>query len=126
ARKRHRPRRPPGHRGGDGGVSVTKTFMKPRRLKHGDRIALVAPASPFPHEELEAGIRELAALGFEAVYDERVLLRRRFVAGDPEVRAAVLHEAWRDPSIAALVAIRGGYGSAQVLPYLDPEVMRAA
>lgn len=100
--------------------------MKPRRLKHGDRIALVAPASPFPHEELEAGIRELAALGFEAVYDERVLLRRRFVAGDPEVRAAVLHEAWRDPSIAALVAIRGGYGSAQVLPYLDPEVMRAA
>ncbi len=101
-------------------------WIKPRRLQPGDRIALVAPASPFESEELDAGIAELARLGFEAVYDERLFARRRYVAGAPQLRAAMLHDAWRDPSIAAILAMRGGYGSAQVLPYLDARLMREA
>ncbi len=31
--------------------------------------------------------------------------------------------AWEDPSIAALVAARGGYGSVQMLPLLDRQVI---
>jgi muramoyltetrapeptide carboxypeptidase len=99
---------------------------KPRRLQRGDRIALVAPASSFNREQFDAGVRELAELGFEAVYDDRVFARERFVAGAAAIRASALHDAWMDPSIAALVAVRGGYGSAQVLPLLDPETMRRA
>jgi len=102
------------------------TFLKPRRLVAGDRVALVAPASPFKQEDFDAGVEELARLGFEAVFDERVFARARFVAGEPAVRASALHDAWRDPSIAALMAVRGGYGSTQVLPLLDPAVMRTA
>jgi muramoyltetrapeptide carboxypeptidase len=104
---------------------VAQPWLKPRRLAAGDRIALVAPASPFKHEDFDGGVRELAALGFEAVFDERVFARARFVAGEPAVRASALHDAWRDPSIRALIAMRGGYGSAQLLPLLDPELMRA-
>lgn len=99
-------------------------WLKPRRLAAGDRVALVAPASPFAREDFDAGVRELARLGFEPVFDERVFARSRFVAGDAAVRAAALHDAWRDPSIAAIIAVRGGYGSAQVLPLLDPALMR--
>ena len=102
------------------------TWIKPRRLRPGDRISLVAPASPFKPEELEPAIAEIRGLGFDAVYDERVLTRNRFVAGNAAMRAAVLHDAWNDPSIAALIAIRGGYGSAQLLPLLDPALMRKA
>jgi muramoyltetrapeptide carboxypeptidase len=99
--------------------------IRPSRLRPGDRIALVAPASAFNPSDLEAGVAELRRLGFEAVYDENILARGRFEAGTPETRARVLHQAWRDPSVAALVAVRGGYGSQQLLPLLDPEVMRA-
>jgi muramoyltetrapeptide carboxypeptidase len=42
------------------------------------------------------------------------------------VRAAAIRAAWRDPSIAGIVAVRGGYGSAQVLPLLDPADAREA
>jgi muramoyltetrapeptide carboxypeptidase len=84
------------------------------------------PASAFKPEDLEAGVRELQRLGFEAVYDERDL-RASVVRGGPAaVRARVLREAWRDPSVAALLAVRGGYGSQQLLPLLEPEVMRHA
>lgn len=100
-------------------------MIRGRRLQPGDRIALVAPASGFRVSELDAGVAELRRLGFDAVYSPEVLARTRFEAGPPELRARLLHEAWRDPSIAAMVAIRGGYGSQQLLPLLEPEVMRA-
>ncbi|MGE0865263.1 MAG: LD-carboxypeptidase [Vicinamibacterales bacterium] len=97
-----------------------------RRLNSGDRVALVAPASSFPAEELAAGAAELARLGLEAVYDESVFAKDRFVAGAADVRARAIQQAWADPSVAALVAVRGGYGSAQVLPLLDPAVLRSS
>ena len=100
-------------------------WIKPRRLQPGDRVRLVAPASPFDRDEFDAGVKELAALGYEAVYDERVFARKRFVAGDARVRVASLYDAWRDPSVAAIIAVRGGYGSGQLLPLLDAAVMRA-
>ncbi len=97
-----------------------------RRLNSGDRVALVAPASSFPAEEVAAGVAELARLGLEAVYDQSLFEKDRFVAGTPQVRANAIQRAWADPSIAALVAMRGGYGSAQVLPLLDPALLRTS
>ena len=94
-----------------------------RRLHSGDRIALVAPASSFPEEELHAGVAELKRLGFEPVYDNTILDKERFVAGSVETRVKAIIGAWQDDSIAALIAMRGGYGSAQLLPYLDPDVL---
>lgn len=93
---------------------------RPARLQPGDRIALVAPASPVQADLLERGAEEVRALGFEPVYDDRVLARHGYVAGAPDVRVASLADAWRDPSIRAIVAMRGGYGSQQLLPWLDP------
>jgi muramoyltetrapeptide carboxypeptidase len=40
-------------------------------------------------------------------------------AGSPEVRAADLQAAFADPEIDAIQTMRGGYGSAQVIPLLD-------
>lgn len=90
-----------------------------RRLRSGDRVALVAPASSFPPEEIPAGVAELSRLGLEAVYDQSIFEKDRFVAGSVETRVKAIHDALDDPSIAALIAIRGGYGSAQLLPLLD-------
>jgi muramoyltetrapeptide carboxypeptidase len=93
---------------------------RPRRLLVGDRVALVAPASPVRAEDLERGADELRALGFAPVYDQRVLARHGYVAGLPQTRVSALADAWRDPSIRGVVAVRGGYGSQQLLPLLDP------
>jgi muramoyltetrapeptide carboxypeptidase len=94
-------------------------MRKPPALRPGDRIAVVAPASPFARDEFDAGIAEIRRLGFEPVFDESVFERTGYVAGSPAIRARAWQRAWDDPSIAALVAARGGYGSAQLLPRLD-------
>ena len=99
---------------------------KPRALAPGDRIAVVAPASPFSREEFDSGLQELRRLGFVPVYDDSVFARQRYVAGSAAVRAAAIRAAWRDPSIAGLIGVRGGYGSVQLLPLLDREEARQA
>jgi muramoyltetrapeptide carboxypeptidase len=101
-------------------------MRKPRALAPGDRLAIVAPASPFTREEFDSGLQEIRRLGFVPVYDDSVFARQRYVAGSAEIRAAAIHAAWRDRSIAGLIGARGGYGSAQVLPLLDREEARRA
>jgi muramoyltetrapeptide carboxypeptidase len=101
-------------------------MRKPRALAPGDRLAIVAPASPFTRDEFESGLQEIRRLGFVPVYDDSVFARQRYVAGPAASRAAAIHAAWRDPSIAGLIGVRGGYGSAQVLPLLDREEARRA
>src|SRR5262249_30772722 len=71
-------------------------------------------------------IEEIRRLGFEPVFDDTVFARQRYVSGPPELRAAAIRTAWRDPSIAGLIGVRGGFGSAQVLPLLDRDEARRA
>ena len=106
-------------------------MLKPRALKPGSRIAVVAPASPFKRDALDAfgaGVAELVRLGFVPVHDETVFARGEpaYLAGSAEVRATAIRSALRDPSIDGIVCIRGGYGSVQLLPLLDIEEARQA
>jgi muramoyltetrapeptide carboxypeptidase len=98
--------------------------LKPRALRPGDRIGIVAPASSFARESFDAGIAELRRLGYEPVYDDSVFARQRYTAGDAALRARAFRRAWQDPSIAGLMAARGGYGSVQLLPLLDAAEIR--
>jgi muramoyltetrapeptide carboxypeptidase len=101
-------------------------MLKPRALEPGSRFAVVAPASSFPRQELEEGIVELERLGFTAVYDETVFAHLPYVAGPPALRADAIHKALNDPTIAAIIAVRGGFGSAHLLPLLDRSEIRRA
>jgi muramoyltetrapeptide carboxypeptidase len=104
---------------------MSGVLRKPRALAPGARVAVVAPASPFEREQFEAGIAELRTLGFDPVWDDRVFARRGFVSGDAALRAAWFDEAWQRPDVDALIGARGGYGSVQLLPYLNPVQLAA-
>ncbi len=101
-------------------------MLKPRAVRPGDRIAVVAPASPVARDAFDRGLAEIERLGFRPVFDDRVFERRAYVSGEATVRAASIRDAWRDETIAAVMVARGGYGSVQLLPHLDPgEACRA-
>jgi muramoyltetrapeptide carboxypeptidase len=100
-------------------------MLKPKRLRPGDKVAIVSPASSFLREEFDKGVAEIQRLGFEPVFEESVFAQHGgYLSGEGRVRAAAFLSAWRDPSVRALIAVRGGYGSVHLLPFLEQEDLR--
>jgi muramoyltetrapeptide carboxypeptidase len=98
--------------------------VKPRALKPGDRIGVVAPASaPYDPARYDKGLEALRNLGFEPVEAPNLRRKLGFIAGTDQERADDLHAMFTDPSIAGIVCLRGGYGTTRMLHLLDAEVL---
>ncbi|HYL82091.1 MAG TPA: LD-carboxypeptidase [Candidatus Acidoferrum sp.] len=94
-------------------------FSKPGRLERGDRVRLIAPASPFEPGLLRAGQRVLEGLGLVPVVSQGEFARQGFLAGPDHRRAEELKRALLEEDTKAVWCIRGGYGTARLLPLLD-------
>jgi len=92
---------------------------KPRMLRRGDRVGLLAPASPPERDDISRATANVASLGLVPVLGKYVRERDGYLAGTDEQRAADFNEMVRDPAIRALFAIRGGYGTMRILTMLD-------
>ncbi len=100
--------------------------LQPRRLQAGSRVAVVAPGGPIARERLEAGAARLRAWGLELVHGEGLFAKTGYLAGDDAHRLAQLQAALDDPTIAAVWAARGGYGTTRLLPQLRLRPQRDA
>ncbi|MCK8604009.1 S66 peptidase family protein [Desulfoferrobacter suflitae] len=100
--------------------------MSVSALRDGARVALVAPASPFETERLEQVAGILRDRGFDLVYGGHLFCRHGYLAGTEADRAQDLIDAINDPSIAAIICVRGGYGSSRLLPWLPFSGLRGS
>jgi muramoyltetrapeptide carboxypeptidase len=96
-----------------------RPIRKPLALRRGDAIGVVAPASPVEPARLREGIRELEAIGYRLVFDQQILARNGFFAGEHADRAKALLGYLEDPAIRAVFCARGGYGSNYVVDYFS-------
>lgn len=94
--------------------------LKPPRLRHGDCIALISPASaPGSSEKVEKAVRYLESVGYRVIVGKHALAQRGYLAGTDRQRADDLNEMIRNPAVKAIIALRGGYGTPRLLPLVD-------
>jgi len=106
-------------------LSTSRAPIKPVRLKAGDTVALVAPSGATATRFEIILVKEcMEALGFKVKMGNHVFDRYGYLGGKDEDRAADLMAQFADPKVAGIIAIRGGWGCARLLPYLDFEVIR--
>ena len=99
--------------------------LKPARLKAGDTVGLVAPANAtFNSVDLDIARESLEALGLKVKVGGHVRDRHGYLAGRDRDRAADINAFFRDDAVAAVLPLRGGWGSARLLPLLDYDVIR--
>jgi muramoyltetrapeptide carboxypeptidase len=100
-------------------------LLKPPRLRPGDTVGLFASANAtFLRAELEIATESLSALGLKVKQGAHLLDRYGYFAGRDRDRAADVNALFADPGIKGVMAIRGGWGSARVLPFLDYDLIR--
>lgn len=96
------------------------SMHKGRMLRKGDRIGLTAPAGPVSRERLAEAVAALEQLGYEVQVGFTCLAQYGgYLAGSAHVRARELNWMFASPDIQAIICLRGGYGSPQILPLLD-------
>lgn len=100
-------------------------LLRPRALKPGDTIALVAPAGPVTVADLKEGREWLQRQGFQVVLGRHIFNRDGYLAGRDRDRAADLNAAFANPDVAAIICARGGWGCARLLPFLDWDLARS-
>ncbi len=98
--------------------------LKPPRLKRGDTIGIVAPASHFDLEKFNRGIAVLESMGFNTSVPEGLFNKKGYFAGSDLERAEMVNRYFADTTIKAIMCARGGYGSIRILSLLDYETIQ--
>lgn len=100
-------------------------MLRPR-LRDGSHVAVVSPASAAKSELVEKGIDRLLHYGYKPLLMPHALAHGPlYYAGTAEQRLHDLHAAFSDEQVEGLLCTRGGWGSAELLPRLDADLVRA-
>lgn len=106
---------------------VAGDVRRPRALRPGDRVVVVAPSGPLRDdgpENLERGLEVLRGWGLEPAVAPHARERDGYLAGSDLDRASDLTAAFRDGDVRAVFTTRGGYGATRMVDLLDWEAFR--
>jgi len=98
---------------------------KPKALKIGDTIGLVAPSSSLRQaDKLEKSIKVLEQQGFKVVIGESCGKKYGYLSGSDEIRARDINTMFQDSDIDAVFCLKGGYGTPRILDMLDYDMIK--
>lgn len=99
-------------------------IVKPKRLKTGDTIAVIAPASGLTPESFDKALENLGSLGLKPKVGKSARGLKGFLSADDQARLDDLHWAFSDKEAAGIWCVRGGYGAGRLLPAIDYNLIR--
>lgn len=94
-------------------------IIRPKKLKEGSTVRLIAPGGPVNEAKVEKAIKNLETLGLNVQISKNILAKNGQNAGTDAQRLEDFHQAFRDKEVEAVWAIRGGDGSTKLLPSID-------
>src|SRR5262245_6494887 len=90
-------------------------LIRPRALRPGSTVGLITPSTYVSDpDRLALAERTLKYFDLKPKFGKNVRKRSGYLGGSIEERIDDLHSMFGDPSVDAIFAIRGGYGSAQL------------
>jgi muramoyltetrapeptide carboxypeptidase len=101
-------------------------LIRPPRLNPGATLGIIAPASAPPDPKaVDRAVAVLEKLGYKTKLAPNVHKRLGYLAGADRDRAGDLMRMFTDKRVNAILCVRGGYGTARLLPLLDYQAIRA-
>ena len=107
-------------------AAAAPALRRPPRLRPGDTVGLIEPAGFTDDEfDLKIVLETVKAMGLVPKPAPHLAARYGYLAGRDEARAADVNAMFADDKVRAIFAVRGGWGSARILPHLDFDRIRA-
>ena len=101
-------------------------IVKPKKLKKGDCIGIIAPCGLFKsHARLDKAVEFFKKEGFRVKVSKHLFDQDRYLAGTDEIRAKEIEEFFIDEDVDAIICARGGYGAIRIIDKLDYSMIRA-
>ncbi len=94
-------------------------MLKPKALKTGDTIGIVATSSPASQEKVMMAKEKIQGLGFKVKLYDSCFSNHGYLAGKDQVRADDLNKVFKDPEVDGIICLRGGYGATKILDKVD-------
>lgn len=98
--------------------------MLGKKLKKGDTIGIIAPASCTTYEKVLEAKKNIEDMGYQVILGECTKKQWYSYAGTDEERAEEINSFFADKSIDAIICMRGGYGCNRLIELLDFEVIK--
>jgi muramoyltetrapeptide carboxypeptidase len=99
-------------------------LIKPERLKKGDTVGIIAPASPPNKENLERGLKFIEEIGLNYKLGKSLYQEYGYLAGSDEDRLADLHGMFLDDEVKGIICAGGGYGTGRIALAIDYETIK--
>ena len=104
---------------------MMKRLLRPKALRRGEVIGLVAPAGAlWRPDRVEGCVRYLEGQGYRVEVGAHALGNDGAFSGTDDERLCDLNGMLRDPRIRAILALRGGYGTPRLLDRIDYAAVR--
>ena len=98
--------------------------IKPKKLKKGDTIGLIAPGSAFSKEAYNRTIENINSLGLRYKNANNLFSDYGYVAGSDTQRIDDIHQMFADKDVDAIWCVRGGYGTTRIIENLDYKLIK--
>ena len=98
--------------------------MLGKKLKKGDTIGIIAPASCTTYEKVLEAKKNIEDMGYQVILGECTKKQWYSYAGTDEERAEEINSFFADKNIDAIICMRGGYGSNRLIELLDFEIIK--
>ena len=103
---------------------LKRKIVKPKKLEPGDTIGIVAPASAFDISHFKEGLKVLEAAGYKVKYEPVIFQRSWSESNHILQRGEQINRMFADKQVKAIFCAKAGYGSVEIIPYLNKKVIR--
>lgn len=101
--------------------------IKPKSLKKGDTIGIISlsgAVKPEQEQNIYKAQKFFEEKGYKTVFSKNIFDKKRYLAGEDEIKAECLKEFFENPEINAILCSRGGYGAIRIINKIDYETIK--
>ena len=100
-------------------------IIKPKSLKSGDTISIIAPSGNIDIDKILTGKRYFEDKGFKVKLCKNIDNPKAYLSASDEERLEDLHNAFSDNETDAIICARGGYGALRLVDKINYELIKS-